>query len=249
MIIRRLFQRASTKRFNFVGGWRTRCTHERVPVNFVGVQKVNLRNRRLRHEIQHECTRSAQPNDCNSLFADAVLHRPQRGSSFERVRYLEWPPLCERSGFGVASRRHGTDDLFRIPVNQVARRPVVFRTALPTLLDGNVRPGFSVAVDVVPDRRSVRVVHEPIVVFVGGDVHPVDRAAYPTVRFAARRVTGLLDRARTYDPAFQETRNADCPDNVGFLRDVKPGLFAERGEPILTRHAPGRPRSSCRPLP
>ena len=73
MIVRDLSQGISKKRRNFLGSRCTRCTHEGVPLNFVGVQEMDLREGRFRHEVQDVRARSAQANNRNPLFADAVL--------------------------------------------------------------------------------------------------------------------------------------------------------------------------------
>ena len=106
---------------------------------------------------------------------------------------------------------------------------------------------FPVAVYVALNRVPIRVVHAPVVLCVSGDPHRMDCAAYPVARFPARRVVGFLNGASANNLTCKETRNTHGQDNVRFDPDAKPGLLTERGEAVLTRHARGRPRSSCRP--
>ena len=109
-----------------------------------------------------------------------------------------------------------------------------------------MRPGFCVAIEVVPNRVPIRVIHPPVALFVTGDPHRMNCAAYPVCRLLARRVAGLLNGASAKSPICQKTRNINGLDNIGFDPDPKPGLFTERGETILRRHALGRRRSLCR---
>ena len=153
------------------------------------------------------------------------------------------PP--ERSGFGVAGRRHGPDDLLCIAVDQVVRRHVLLRVVLATFPDGDVRPGLVVAVDVALNRVPVRVVHAPVVLFVSGDPHRMDCAAYPAIRFPARGVVGLLNGASANNPTCKETRNLDGPDNVGFNPDGKPGLPSTSAIPPRCPLSSSVQTSSC----
>ena len=234
-------------RLNLLGSRCAGRPHEIVPVNVVGIQKIDFQHGRFGNKVQDVSARSAQANNRNPLTADSILNRTYRRPCLESVGYLERTWHRERSGFGVAGRRHGPDDLLRIAVDQVARRPIVLRAALATFLDGDVRPGFSVAVYVALNRVPIRVVHAPVVLFVSGDPHGMDCTAYPVTRFPACRVVRLLNGASAYNPTCKKTRYPDGPDNVGFDPDGKPGLLTERGEAVLTRHARGRPRNSCRP--
>ena len=132
---------------------------------------------RLANKVEDVSARSTQANDRNALTADSILNRADRRPCLESVGYLERVLMHpERNGLGVASRRHGPDDLLRIAVDQVARRPILLRAALASFQDGDVRPGFAVTVDLVPNRGPIRVVHEPVVLYVSGDLHRMDCA-------------------------------------------------------------------------
>ena len=61
----------------------------------------------------------------------------------------------------------------------------------------------------------------------------MDCAAYPVIRFPARRVAGLLNGASANTRISKETRNSDGLDTIGFDTDGKPGLLTERGEAVL----------------
>ena len=139
-------------RVNLLGSrcaWRP---HEVVPFNVVGIQEMDFHHGRFGNKVQDVSARSAQANDRNPLTADAVLNRTYRCPCLESVGYLERTPRRRRSGFRVAGRRHGPNDLLRIAVDQVARRLIVLRAVLAAFMNGNVRPGFSVALDVALDR-------------------------------------------------------------------------------------------------
>ena len=159
-----------------------------MPVNVVGIQKMNFHHGRFGNKVQDVSARSAQADNRNPLTADSILNRSYRRPCLESVGYLEPTWHCERSGFVVAGLRHGPDDLLRIAVDQVARRPIVLGATLTTFPDGNVRPGFSVTADVVLDRCSIRVVHAPVMLLVNGDPHRMVCAAYQVTRFPACRV-------------------------------------------------------------
>ena len=75
-------------------------------------------------------------------------------------------------------------------------------------------------------------VHAPVVLFVSGDPHRMDCAAYPVIRFPVRRVVGFLNGTSANNPVCKQTRNPDGQDDVGIDPDGKPGLLSERGEMV-----------------
>ena len=184
--------------------------------------------------------RSTQADNRNALTADTILNRRDGGPRFKRVGYVEGARHRESSRLGVTGCRHCTHDVLCIAVYHVARRPVLLRATLAAFVDGDVRPSSSVAADFVSNRGPIGVVHETIMLGVGGDLHRMNSTTYPVIRFSGASIAGLLNGAGARDSVLNKTGNPDGLDNIRFNAYAEPDLFTERGEAVSRRHARGR---------
>ena len=83
---------------------------------------------RFGNKVQNVCTSSAKANDRNPLIPDAFLNRPYRSSRLESIGNLKWPHPREKSSLGASGLPYGSDNPFRIAVNQITHRLILLWT-------------------------------------------------------------------------------------------------------------------------